>query len=147
LQRLRGEIAGRGDGRHEQPIARPKKQQQKDDGEDDPTYVLEDTNQSLTKAEYEALVAGENAEHAQEKSTNDEKVPGEEQSDPENSKSATAAETSMSKPGQLTRKRKAVKVVGDDADDQSGELGDSKQKAESKKPKKKKKAIKLSFDD
>jgi hypothetical protein len=57
---MRGELAGDGSGRHEQPVARNKKLKN-DDEDDAPTYVLEDTNQSLSKAEYEAIVAGDDA--------------------------------------------------------------------------------------
>src|SRR5207249_207756 len=53
LRRLRGELAGDDSARHEQPIPRNKRLKQ-DDEEDAPTYVLEDTNESITKEENEA---------------------------------------------------------------------------------------------
>ena len=55
-------MAGDGSGRHEQPLARNKRLKQDDDDEDAPTYVLDETNQSVTKAEYEAMISGKDTE-------------------------------------------------------------------------------------
>jgi hypothetical protein len=136
LRRLRGELAGDGSGRHEQPIPRNKRLKQ-DEEDDAPTYVLEDTNQSLTKAEYEAMVAGKG----------DSEDPVEAQA----SKAGDAATKPQSKDniaevGKTTKKRKAAKVIGDEQDEGSQ---DSKvpEKKVLKKGKKKSKPVKLSFGD
>jgi hypothetical protein len=144
LQKLKGELAGDPSG-GQLSIPRPKKPKQ-DDGEDDPTYVLEDTNQSLSKAEYEALIAGEGVpEDFQTTPGGSDEVaqPG------TNSKSNDKPESQQPKKpvteaGTMARKRKAVKVVGNDEDEKDDQRQESKP---TKKQKKKAKVIKLSFDE
>lgn len=140
LQRLRGRIAGDAPGgdpaRHAVPIARNKRLAQ-DDEEDAPTYVLEGTDQSLTKAEYEALVSGKAStteEGEGEKTEGDEK------------KETEKTEKEKDKP--IVKKRKVAKVIGAEADegDTSKELGKSDAKVV-KKPKKKVTKVKLTFGD
>lgn len=136
MRRLRGELAGDGSGRHENPIPRTKRLKQ-DDDEDAPTYVLEDTNQSMTKAEYEAMMAGNS-----EVDRNAEK-------DDENTKHplpTAQVKDTIVEVGQTTKKRKVAKVIGEEKED---EETDSKlpEKKVAKKTKKKGKPVKLSFGD
>ncbi|PVI01063.1 hypothetical protein DM02DRAFT_591748 [Periconia macrospinosa] len=136
LQRIRGQLAGDGSGRHEVPIPRNKKEKV-DDEEDAPTYVMEETNDSLTKAEYEALVAGKDAEN--EKSAND----------PEQAKDkapTVAKKDNIAEVGKVTKKRKVAKVIGDEGDEDAKSEKDAGKKV-TKKAKKKGKPVKLSFGD
>lgn len=55
LRRLRGEYGGDG-ARHGCPPARPRKQKISDDEDDEPTYVQENTHDTISKAEYDAMV-------------------------------------------------------------------------------------------
>ena len=116
----------------------------KDDDDDDaPTYVMEETNQSMSKEEYDALVSGK-----------DDKEGGEPAAD-EAGKKEDGDATSQSKDkiaevGAVSKKRKAAKIIGDDQDEsKKGEEADVKKpEAKSvKKPKKKAKAVKLTFGE
>ena len=137
LQRLRGQLSGPDSDRHERPIAR-QKGQKKDDQDDAPTYVLEDSNQSITKEEYEALLKAETGEEG--KALGD-KVDEDEAKAKEMEKPSKKPEV-----GQASRKRKAVKVFGN-KEEENEKLSKVKDAKVTKKPKKRAKAIKLSFDD
>lgn len=132
---MRGQLAGDGSGRHERPVARNKKEKV-DDEEDAPTYVMEETNDSMTKAEYEAMVAGKEAD--------DEKTKDAEQA--KDGKLLVAAKKdNIAEVGKASKKRKVAKVIGDEGDADSK---DSKEeKKVTKKAKKKGKTVKLSFGD
>ncbi|KAF1951259.1 hypothetical protein CC80DRAFT_496281 [Byssothecium circinans] len=138
LQRLRGQLAGDDSGRHERPIQRSKRLK-KDDEEDAPTYVMEETNDSLTKAEYEAMLASKDKED--EDATQD----------GEKSKDATTEtkKDNIADGGKSTKKRKVAKVIGEEGEKkQDGdEKGKTAEKKAIKKPKKRGKTIKLSFGD
>ncbi|KAF2199555.1 hypothetical protein GQ43DRAFT_112389 [Delitschia confertaspora ATCC 74209] len=146
LQRLRGQIAGTGDSdRHNQIIPRPKRLQ-KDEEDDAPTYVLEDTNQSLSKEEYEALIAADNGDENSQAVDVDATKKDHIGAKDLDLKEKESEGDKKKEVGQLARKRKAIKVVTDDqvTDEKDG---DKDSKPASKKPKKKAKPIKLSFDD
>ena len=55
LRRLKGEYGGES-ARHERPLARPRKQNIGEDEDGEPTYVQENSHDTISKAEYEALV-------------------------------------------------------------------------------------------
>jgi hypothetical protein len=143
LRRLRGEVAGDGSGRHERPDPR-KKGVKKDDDDDAPTYVLEDTNQSLTKAEYEALVSGDKAKETgtpEDQTEGDSKVAS---SGPKDS-NALPVKDKIAEVGNSLKKRKVAKIIGGDEDDKEPRKNIEGKSA--KKPKKKAKPVKLSFGD
>jgi hypothetical protein len=128
--------------RHEQPIARNKRLK-KDDEDDAPTYVLEDTKESLTKEEYEALVSGKDPKTGEEAPVGDKSTEIAQASDPKQ-------KDKIAEVGAGTKKRKAVKIVNEEHDDGSVESDqNSKQKGSqaTKKPRKKGKAVKLTFGD
>ncbi|PNS17636.1 hypothetical protein CAC42_3031 [Sphaceloma murrayae] len=154
LQRMRA--AAPGDGRHERPIPRPKRARQ-DDDEDAPAYVMEETNESLSKDEYEKLVSGANGDDAEDVATS--RAAGQEDRqasegnpimsgalpDDEVRSSEQAGRRKVNEASLGVKKRKAATVVGQDDD---GEGADNVvQEARPKKGKKKGKAIKLSFND
>lgn len=140
LQKLRGQY-GDNTGRLERPALRPTRLKvNKDDDDDEPTYIDEESNEVISKEEYKALVGenspkgeGETEDSAKDNSTGDQ--------------DKSQAELSTSKQNNLTevggqRKRKQAKVVGED----KAEVEEVQPKATSKKSKKPKK-IKLSFDE
>ncbi|KAI4940133.1 uncharacterized protein J4E92_001421 [Alternaria infectoria] len=143
LQRLRGQLTSGDTARHEHPIARNKRMKKDDDEDDAPTYVMEETNQSLSKEEYDALVSGK-----------DDKEGGEPTAD-EAGKNKDGDATSQSKDkiaevGAVSKKRKVAKIIGDDQDEsKKGEEADVKkpEAKSAKKPKKKAKAVKLTFGE
>lgn len=136
LRKLRAENAGVLSDRQERPIARPKrtKNAEEDDG---PTYVLEESNDTLSKAEYEALVNSD-------ETSKNQVAAGAEATSDERSK---AGEKDQQKQqtieiGNPKKKRKLGKIVGtDEAQEATAE------RKSDKKPKKKTKAVKLSFGD
>ena len=142
LRRLRGELTGDDPSRQDRPVPRNKKLQ-KDEDEDAPTYVLEDTNQSLTKAEYDALVAGKDDPQKTDGPVDAALETGAKDLSKQITKEST---TNVSK---STKKRKAVKVIGsnDDEGEAIADATDKKDAKVTKKPKKKAKTVKLSFGD
>ncbi|KAF2156580.1 hypothetical protein K461DRAFT_288985 [Myriangium duriaei CBS 260.36] len=158
LQRMRAQNTG-ADGRHERPVPRPRRGKVDDNDDDAPAYVMEDTNDNLTKKEYDKLVADEKAATAD---SGDEEgnVKGKVQADgpfmsgalpTKDTASAGSEEVERPSTGKVSeaklgqKKRKAAAVVGQDhADEDDGEV---EGKAKAKKTKKKGKPIKLSFDE
>lgn len=144
LRRLKGEVAGSGGDpdRHARPIARPRLKRDEDD-EDAPTYVVEESGDTLSKADYEAMLAklenasaedGESAPKVVSEADGDKQVP------------ADTSKQTVAEVGNSSKKRKAGKVIGsDEAGADEGE--DNGKKTAKKNVKKKSKAVKLSFDN
>lgn len=137
MRRLRGE-APADDGRHQIQRNRPKRAEG-DDQDDGPTYVVEESNDTLSKAEYEALVTKSNNDAVQ-PDVDVVHAPGQ----------ATAPDTGSRQKiadGTLgSRKRKVgVKVGLTDEEEKEGSAP-VLEKAPKKQKKPKKKAIALSFD-
>ena len=55
LRKLKSEHGGSDSARHERPLARPRKAKDAED-DDEPTYVDEDSHDTITKLQYEALL-------------------------------------------------------------------------------------------
>lgn len=151
LQKLRGHY-GDTSGRLERPSARPRKLRDRNDEDDDaPVYVDEESNEVISKAEYEALVGGENDPKDNEATTKD--IPTEN----EQAFTQSQTETSTAKQSNLTevggpRKRKQAKVVGENEqkekfEENLPEVDQVQPKAAAPRKSKKAKKIKLSFDD
>ncbi|KAJ5152184.1 hypothetical protein N7492_010479 [Penicillium capsulatum] len=149
LQKLRGQY-GNQSGRLERPSARPRKPKDDKDDDDAPVYVDEASNEVLSKEEYQALVQegapGEKNDASQDQSTTegDGKAPHEAESTPKQSNLTEVG-------GQ--RKRKQVKVVGEEEKVENPEALEAsktqeiKPKASASRKSKKAKKIKLSFDE
>ena len=139
LQRLRGQMQGEDSARHERPIPRNKRMKQ-DDEDDAPTYVLEDTNQSMTKEEYEDFVKGKDSKDDDKNEVTTEESTKNSESKPKDK---------ITEVGANAKKRKAAKVIGDEQEDSKDELKDAKKTDAKtvKKPKKKTKAVKLTFGE
>jgi hypothetical protein len=142
LRRLRGEITGGDSPRHEQPIPRNKRLKQ-DDEDDAPTYVLEESNESVSKEEYDALVSGKDA--------NEESYATVEGAgaQPE-AKNDVKTKDNIAEVGAKNKKRKVAKIIGEEQDQSSIEVGKDAIGLNSKvvkKSKKKGKTVKLTFGD
>jgi len=134
LQRLRGQLQSGDSARHEQPTARNKRAKENDE-DDAPTYVMEDTNQSLTKAEYEALVSCKDSKEEGCSSLRDAEVDAK-------------SKDKIVEVGGNPKKRKVAKIVGDEQDDTvKGQMSKKSDTKAVNKSKKKAKAVKLIFDD
>ncbi|KAI9667358.1 MAG: hypothetical protein M1821_000173 [Bathelium mastoideum] len=146
LRKLRAENGGVTSDRQERPIARPKRSKNTDD-DDGPTFVLEESNNTLSKAEYEALIKAATGAKNDKTTDADTSVNnGPNGADTERGK----AEGSDKKPaqqqtteiGMTQKKRKLGKIVT--ADESHEATAEPKS---GKRPKKKAKAVKLSFGD
>lgn len=148
LQKLRGQY-GTTSGRLERPAARPRKPKNGNaDDDDEPVYVDEESNEVISKEEYQALVGSSATRKEGEASLDDQPTAGED-------KARTEKEPTAAKQSNLTevggqRKRKQVKVVGED----QPEVEKTKPENEEAQPKpaaprkpKKAKKIKLSFEE
>lgn len=156
LQRMhQNQSASSNDGRHERAIARPKKQRNAQDDEDDaPAYVDEETGAVLSKEEYTRLVKG------------DEAAPGVDMPDSSNTeietvKAGSQIRTEREKVASVgaSKKRKVGRVVGAvEDDDERANLTRyprkdilkttlTERKIDAVKSNKKGKKIKLSFND
>ncbi|GAB7357931.1 hypothetical protein MBLNU230_g0098t1 [Neophaeotheca triangularis] len=131
LQRLHDQNAGRGDtDRHERQIARPTRP--KEANEDDGPTVIDESGETVSKAEYEKLTdrAVEDAESAA-KEVEGTNVRGKSIADGPASSGALPAHDegkekskaqSSATEGAASRKRKVGKVIGDgDVEDEAGE--------------------------
>lgn len=126
--------------RHEQPIPRNKRMKKDDDEDDAPTYVLEDTKESLTKEEYEAFVSGKDPKETGEAATDA-------KSDQDAAVTAPKQKDRIAEVGAVTKKRKAVKIVNEEPEDGKNNDPKTLDAKLTKKPKKKAKTVKLTFGD
>ena len=146
LRKLRGEYGGADSIRHERPLARPRKKATDGDDDDQPTYVVEGSQDTLSKHEYEALVRkdmddGEAEDQRQkgfEGSTTTEKPQNEEKFRFENGFEPTQGQVAAI--GGAKKKRNVIAIGADDQEDEQ-ESG-KKRPSKAKKGKK----VKLSFD-
>lgn len=113
-----------------------------DDEDDAPTYVLEDTNQSMTKEEYEEFIG--------KKDSNEDSKSEQDDATKESTKDREVKpKDKITEVGANAKKRKAAKIISDEQEDDKDQPKDTK-KADAKtvkKPKKKTKAVKLTFGD
>ncbi|GAD93210.1 conserved hypothetical protein [Paecilomyces variotii No. 5] len=143
LQRLKSQYGGANSSRHERPIPRPRRLQ-KDEDDDAPTYVDEETNEVISKEEYESLVQGEKGDGSQDEAKDETaSAPAKEKADQAESETGTQQKQNIAEIGG-PKKRKQGRVVGEEDAPDSGERQES---SSSRKPKQKKKKIKLSFDE
>lgn len=134
-------MQGEDPARHERQTPRNKRMKQ-DDEDDAPTYVLEDTNQSMTKEEYEAFVAKKDSKE-------DGKSEQEDTTKESTKDDIVKSKDKITEVGSNAKKRKAAKIISDEQEDDKAQ-SKSTLKPDTKtvkKPKKKAKAVKLTFGD
>lgn len=148
LRRLRGQARGNIDDpdRHTNPTALSKAPERLENDEDDaPTYVVEGSNATVTKEEFEKLVSGKSTELESSEAIKASETGKE--TDQDASKSLKSAQK-VAEVGVMSKKRKATRVVGDEDENEAIDSSkDQKVKSSSKKAKSRSKAVKLSFDD
>lgn len=136
LQRLRALNTSSTDGRHERPLARPKRARNADDdAEDEPTYV-DEAGVGLDGAELRSLGLTKGAAGEEEEAAAEEEEEGEKERETEKMAAIGAA-----------RRRKVGKVVGADEDAAGAAAPKDEAQQAAPKPKKKAKKVKLSFGD
>ncbi|KAL4887295.1 hypothetical protein BJY04DRAFT_175568 [Aspergillus karnatakaensis] len=144
LQRLKGHY-GSTSGGLERPISQRPRRPRDDNEDDGPTYVDAESNEVISKEDYEALVQGDSENQAEkpENGTKDQEAGAEEEGKKTKTEGATSKQTLAEIGG--PRKRKQVKVVGEDSQD--AEVEGWPKDPRPQKPKQKKKKIKLSFEE
>lgn len=154
LARIRNQHNGPDADRHERPVARPRGalRTAEEEDEDAPTYVLdEEGGNTLSKEEYEAMLAQEKAgaeDAAQVEGDKTKDAVGQAMNE-ETKEDSTRKKQDVTEAGFAQKKRKAVKVVGgQDGDvDDVADNGEKVKRKPIKKAKTKAKAVKLSFGD
>ncbi|KAL4920566.1 hypothetical protein BDW62DRAFT_7714 [Aspergillus aurantiobrunneus] len=150
LQRLKGKV-GNSSGGLERPISQRPRRARDDNEDGGPTYVDAESNEVISKEDYEAMVNGGGDQQSKqpENSVKDKDlVAGEEgeSKDTEGAKTEVAASKQNLAEIGGPRKRKQAKVVGDEAQEAESEVVQPKDSGP-RKPKQKKKKIKLSFEE
>jgi len=143
LRKLRNQQAGKDTDRHERQIARPKRTKADANDDDGPTYVGEDSNNTLSKEEYQALLAGKSGETGDTALQAPESVAEtsfQDVSNATNEGEVAQKSQEIVEIGKNQKKRRAAKmIVADDENDSRPVVIDTKKG-------KKAKAIKLSSD-
>lgn len=149
LRKLRSEYQGGDSARHERPLARPRKHIKDGEEDDQPTFVVEGSQDTLSKAEYEALIGVANDEKQDGNEAVSDTQPGSRDEKPREC-SAEVSDNSM--PVKqinaligASNKRRFAKIVGNE-DEGAAESREEESARATKKPKAKKgKKVKLSF--
>lgn len=152
LRRLKAEHGGGDSSRHERPLARPRKQMKDGEEDDEPTYVVEASQDTLSKEEYESLVKGKVHDKAVNEETSSStpslaisKLNEKDDAHPPRNEPAKQKVAAIG----ASNKRRLFKVVGDegDEDDEAASLVQGEPARQARTPKAKKgKKVKLSFD-
>ena len=152
LRRLKAEYAGGDSARHERPLARPRKQLKDGEDDDQPIYVVEGSEDILSKAEYEALMEHTNDKERDENGCASSPQPHIEAgklvegSNEVSEDIAPAKQKSAAIGG--SNKRRIAKVIGEDDNDGGPNQGKKTSVPPTKKSKAKKgKKVKLCFDE
>ena len=151
LRKLRNEYRGDDSARHERQLARPRKHVIDGEEEDQPTFVVEGSQDTLSKAEYEALMGVVSDEKHDGNEAVSDPQPGSKDESPRKGSTeipdnSTPAKQQSASIG-ASNKRRFVKIVGAE-DEGTAESQDGDSARTTKKPKAKKgKKVKLSFTE
>lgn len=154
LRKLKGQYGGTSRGL-ERPAPRPRKlKEQGADDDDGPTYVDAESNEVISKEDYEAMVRGEPTEdggdsHSAAVGQSDSPPPpaSKDKDDTEEVRPETGPPSqNVAEIGAL-RKRKQGKIVGEEERAEADLASTQTATSAVRKPKAKKKKIKLSFDE
>ena len=149
LRKLRSEYQGGDSARHERPLARPRKHIKDGEEDDQPTFVVEGSQDTLSKAEYEALMGVANDEKQDGNEAVSDTQPGSKDEKPREC-SAEVSDNSMpvkqiNASIGASNKRRFAKIVGNE-EEGAAEGRDEDSARTTRKPKAKKaKKVKLSF--
>ena len=151
LRKLRSEYGGADSARHERPIARPRKHVKDDEEDDQPTFVVEGSQDTLSKAEYEALMAvasdekhdGNEAVSGRQPGADDEKPRGSNNEIPDDTTPAKQQNASIG----ASNKRRFAKIVGNEDEGIAKNHNEDSARTSKKTKTKKGKKVKLSFDE
>ncbi|KAL4965523.1 DUF4604 domain-containing protein [Aspergillus stella-maris] len=148
LQRLRGQYGGNATGGLERPISQRPRRARDDNEDDGPTYVDAESNEVISKEDYEAMVKGDGDEQSEQPDNGVKDKYKDAEKAGDSSKEGTASKQNLAEIGG-PRKRKQAKVVGDEIQEAESEKSEEVRlkEAKQKKPKQKKKKIKLSFEE
>ena len=149
---LRSEHGVRDSSRHERPLARPRKQVEGEQ-DDEPTYVVEDSQDTLSKAEYEALIATKDEDDKRNENdivSSTEVCHGSREAGLRKDKVTGGAALGTQEVAGIgySTKRRLAKIVGDEEEENeaTSEKIDSRKKGTKPRAHRRKK-MKLSFDD
>lgn len=147
LQRLKGQY-GNASGGLERPISQRPRRVRDDNEDDGPTYVDAESNEVITKEDYEAMVnGGGNQESEQPENGEMDKDAAAEEAGKSKKMEGSSSKQNMAEIGG-PRKRKQAKVVGEEDEIQDPKSEPVRPKDPGpRKPKQKKKKIKLSFEE
>lgn len=158
LRRLRGEYGDGDSARHERPLARPRKHKISDDDDDEPTYVDGDSQNAISKADYDVMMNPNKLEKEEGRSAPSSPISQIRQKE----EHATIGNCHLDHeppPPQLeasiggNAKKRLAKIIGDDgksahsSPNGNPSMTDSGSISKSKKKPTKAKKIKLSFDE
>ncbi|KAL4782240.1 hypothetical protein BJX76DRAFT_333219 [Aspergillus varians] len=145
LQRLRGQY-GNTSGGLERPVSQRPRRVRNDNEDDGPTYVDAESNEVISKEDYQAMVNGGGDEQSEQPGSGvkDEDAVADEDGDSKKTEGATSKQKLAEIGG--PRKRKQAKVIGDEVQEAESEDVQPKDSGP-RKPKQKKKKIKLSFEE
>ena len=142
LRKLKSQYGGGGSGgRVEGPAPIPRKLKVHDD-DDEPTYIDEESNEVISKEQYETLMhgaPGKNGKDKDKESSGKEEGPSE--AKPGEEGRTDNKQRNITEIGTGPRKRKQAKVVGEETAPEQTQTKDTK------KAKRTKKKVKLSFDE
>lgn len=147
LQRLKGQY-GNTSGGLERPISQRPRRVRDDNEDDGPTYVDAESNEVITKEDYEAMVNGGGDQESEqpENGVKDKDAAAEDAGNSKKTEGSTSKQNMAEIGG--PRKRKQAKVVGDEDEAQEPKSEPVRLKDPGpRKPKQKKKKIKLSFEE
>ncbi|KAK4696515.1 hypothetical protein P7C71_g1414, partial [Lecanoromycetidae sp. Uapishka_2] len=150
LRQLRGQHGNVDSARHERPLARPKKQVKDGEEDDQPTYVVEDTQDILSKTDYESLLKNEADEQdAKGPLPFPRAVPKEGLYVDANNESARETASTKKPVAAIgaSNKRRLAKVVGNEEKKVDELVGGDPSTSAKKAAAKKSKKVKLSFDE
>ena len=149
LRKLRNEYGGSDSARHDRPLARPRKHVKDGEEDDQPTFVVEGSQDTISKAEYEALMGVANDEKLDGNEAVSDPLPGSKDEKPRKCSTEIPDNPTPAKPKSssigASNKRRFAKIVGDE-DEGTAESRDGNSAQTTQKPKAKKgKKVKLSF--
>ncbi|KAL9101296.1 MAG: hypothetical protein Q9163_003431 [Psora crenata] len=146
LIRIRSEYGCHDSGRHEHPIARPRKPVKGEGEDDEPVYVVEGSQDAMSKEQYDALLKPAATETHKEQSSATEIGDGRSKHDDIVTTGITeSVREQLATIGATKKKRQAKVISGEAGKNRNGDRG-SPHKEKKQYMSKKSKRVKLSFD-